>query len=392
MSPTPRTDRSRPAITIADLEPGDVLLFSPEKGSLISDAIVLLTGADVSHAALALDPAFAPARAHLAALFGQRVQIAGLDAAWADSGVAAAQRAIDMAPNRPEGYKEMALNLALLGRYDEARGHILRAIELNPSSADAMQNLGVAELRAARHDEAVVWLERARRISPGHIWVLVALAETYAQLGLWDEVRTVLASASPTSPETLLLRASSLHFDVLRDDVATALSRARELVARAPTHPWVLTEAIVIAQAAGEPAEALPWAERLHQLAPGFRYVDSGKTAGLVLAGVLADAGRDPERVAALLEAEEARSQEELRLPGAAQGPALSLAEIAARRGHVAQAMAFLAQAYDRGYRMARWLEHDSGFARLRQDPEFRRLIARMDADMARARERLGKS
>lgn len=43
-------------MTIDDLEPGDVLLFSPEPHSWISEAIVLLTGAPVSHAALAYDP------------------------------------------------------------------------------------------------------------------------------------------------------------------------------------------------------------------------------------------------------------------------------------------------------------------------------------------------
>lgn len=43
-------------MTIDDLEPGDVLLFSPEPHSRISAAIVLLTGAPVSHAALAYRP------------------------------------------------------------------------------------------------------------------------------------------------------------------------------------------------------------------------------------------------------------------------------------------------------------------------------------------------
>lgn len=37
---------------IEDLQPGDVLLFSGEEGSLISEAIMRLTGADVSHAAM----------------------------------------------------------------------------------------------------------------------------------------------------------------------------------------------------------------------------------------------------------------------------------------------------------------------------------------------------
>ncbi len=41
---------------IKDLQPGDVLLFSGEKGSYISEAIMWLTGAPVSHAAMAYTP------------------------------------------------------------------------------------------------------------------------------------------------------------------------------------------------------------------------------------------------------------------------------------------------------------------------------------------------
>ena len=41
---------------IKDLRPGDVLLFSGEKGSYISEAIMFLTDAPVSHAALAYEP------------------------------------------------------------------------------------------------------------------------------------------------------------------------------------------------------------------------------------------------------------------------------------------------------------------------------------------------
>ena len=43
---------------IKDLKPGDVLLFSGEKGSFISEAIMFLTNSPVSHAALVYsDPA-----------------------------------------------------------------------------------------------------------------------------------------------------------------------------------------------------------------------------------------------------------------------------------------------------------------------------------------------
>lgn len=368
----------------------DLYLRARELGR--GDREAVERGIELTRAALDLDPDFAPAWAQLAGLYGQRVQVAGLDPAWADSGVAAARRAINRAPERPEGYKELALNLMLLGRPDEARLQLLRAIELNPSYAEAMQNVGVAEYRAGRHDEAALWLERGRRITPGDAWILIALGQVYAELGLWDAVDEVLAEARQSSPETLLVRAASLHYPLMRGQPAGALRRARELIDRAPYHPWVLAEAIIVAQATGHADEAVEWAERLHEVAPRFRYVDTGKTEGLLLAGVLDDTGGDPARVSALLAAEEARARSELLLPGASQGPALSLAEVHARRGQANAAIASLEVAYDRGYRAARWLEVDAGFASLREAPGFRRLADRMAADLDRARRRLDRA
>lgn len=387
LSPAER-DRVARAPT-SSAEAYDLYLQARELGH--GDRESVERGIELTRAALDLDPGFGPAWANLASLYGQRVQVAGMDPAWADSGVVAARHAVDRAPERPEGYKELALNLMLLGRPDEARRHLLRAIELNPSYADAMQNLGVAEFRAGRHHEAVLWLERGRRITPGSGWILMALAHVYAELGLWDAMDRVLAEAPPSSPETLLVRAASLHYSLMRGEPGSAFRRARELVERAPYHPWVLTEATIAAQAAGQADDALEWAERLYEVAPRFRYVDSGKTAGLLLAGVLDDTEGDPARVAGLLTVEEARAQAELLLPGASQGPALSLAEVQARRGEHDAAIASLEEAYDRGYRGTRWLEVDAGFAALRAAPGFQRLLDRMTADLTRSRERLGR-
>ena len=368
----------------------DLYLQARELGR--GDREAVERGIEMIRAALDLDPEFAPAWAGLASLYGQRVQVAGLDLAWADSGAAAARRAIDLAPDRPEGHKELALNLILLGRTDDAHAHLRRAIELNPSYADAMQNLGVIEYRAGRHDEAVLWLERARRIAPGHPWVLVALAQVYAELDLWDHVRRVVDTAQPAAPETLLLRAISLHFPLMRGDAVAGLPAARALVARAPFHPWVLAEAVVATHAAGRPDQAREWAERLHEIAPTFRYADSGKTAGLLLAAVLDDLHADPDRVATLLADEERRARADLDRPGAPQGPALTLAEIHARRGDSAAALDFLQMARDRGLRAASLLAADPGLASLRDDPAFGRLLDRMENDLARARARLPAS
>lgn len=43
-------------MNVDDLNPGDILLFSGEKGSFISEAIMFLTGAPVSHAAMTYQP------------------------------------------------------------------------------------------------------------------------------------------------------------------------------------------------------------------------------------------------------------------------------------------------------------------------------------------------
>jgi tetratricopeptide (TPR) repeat protein len=72
------------------------------------------------------------------------------------------------------------------GSIDEGLAYQHQAIRLSPrdpSLADFFFRIGYAELARSHTSDAIVWLEKARTLSPQYHWVRIALASAYALAG-----------------------------------------------------------------------------------------------------------------------------------------------------------------------------------------------------------------
>jgi Flp pilus assembly protein TadD len=74
-------------------------------------------------------------------------------------------------------HNNLGMDLAQMGREQEAMGHYEQALQIKPDYVDAHNNLGNALLRAGKVQEAIIHYEQALRIKPD-------LAETHYNLGL----------------------------------------------------------------------------------------------------------------------------------------------------------------------------------------------------------------
>lgn len=118
--------------------------------------------------ALDLDPAYAQAWTGLADTYHVLGGLATLPASDAYPRTrAAAERALQLDPDLPEGHLSLATALsAYYWDFDRAAQHIRRAIELNPSDATA-HNLYSEHLRyRGRFDEALAAAKRAEELDP----------------------------------------------------------------------------------------------------------------------------------------------------------------------------------------------------------------------------------
>ncbi|HTO88608.1 MAG TPA: protein kinase [Thermoanaerobaculia bacterium] len=190
--------------------------------------------------AVALDPNFAQAWARLSFANSSLYVNTGPTPQFKERARAAAEKAVALAPNRPEGYlasgqylanvlgefgralgqfaegqryapdnAELLTATALaeesLGRWEAAVGHLRRAANLDPRSVLTARRLGLALLWLRRYPESREAYDRAREISPGVLSVIEGRALTYVGEGNLPRAREALAAAPAEVEPTALV-------------------------------------------------------------------------------------------------------------------------------------------------------------------------------------------
>jgi adenylate cyclase len=116
--------------------------------------------------------------------------------------VAAAERAIALAPNEAEGSARLGLILNFAGRPQETIGLMEQAMRLNPRySARYLAILGMAYRLAGRYEEAIAILKAAVTRNPDFLPSHFHLAVIYSELGREEEARTEAAEILRMSPD-----------------------------------------------------------------------------------------------------------------------------------------------------------------------------------------------
>jgi adenylate cyclase len=115
--------------------------------------------------------------------------------------VAAAERAIALAPNEAEGSARLGLILNFAGRPEEAVGLIEKAMRLNPRYPFSYLSwLGMAYRLTGRSEEAIAILKAAVTRNPDFLPPHFHLAVIYSELGREEEARTEAAEILRISP------------------------------------------------------------------------------------------------------------------------------------------------------------------------------------------------
>ena len=75
-------------------------------------------------------------------------------------------RAIDIDPNRPDGYLGRANVLNTMGQFEEAVVDYNRAIEMEPTIAEAFINRGIAHSQLGQYEKAIADYEKGLELDP----------------------------------------------------------------------------------------------------------------------------------------------------------------------------------------------------------------------------------
>jgi TolB-like protein len=338
---------------------------------------------DLLRQALTLDDRFAVAESALAT----RLTLLGdyEDARFSDAALDAVRHALAVAPSLSEAHHVLAMVQMQKGRNADARAAFMRAINLDRTNVYSMAELSLLEVETGRYDQALLWAERGFDTQPTEAASYVQIALPLLLLG--DDRASELWLREPVQrfPEYYRLQIFVALVHSLRGEDAQALAVAGAITPKNEEQQAVLAEVNYLART--------PEAERLtRELAsasavlPLFnRWV---ATEGPLTRYAYLLAARGSRAQAALcLDRVQAAALQALRNGNESPRIPMELAAISAIQGRDT-VYAWLARAYDAGWRDYRSLARDPIFDRIRNTTRFRTLMSRMEADVAAMRER----
>ncbi len=163
----------------------------------------ILLAIEMLEQAVAADPSFALAHAHLSFAYGR----AGRDKASGQ----AAETAVRLAPDLAEGHYALALvyqRVSIGGRGNASMEEVEHSIEefeqairLNPNYAEALYHLGLIQTNVGRYEEGVASLERSFDLDPRRLFALANLGHLYTKLRRYEEAEATHQRVMRLNPE-----------------------------------------------------------------------------------------------------------------------------------------------------------------------------------------------
>jgi serine/threonine protein kinase/tetratricopeptide (TPR) repeat protein len=223
--------------------------------------------------AIRLDPNFAQAQAGIAQICGLQYELHGKDSRWIEKGMQAADRALELEPQLPEGLSGRARVLYAQNKYDEAGDLARQAIRLKPDCEggynvlarslfaagkfqqvadladkalescgddynvyvtliNSVSSLGDTARTLALRQKEVVVLEQQLQMVPEDVRARILLAADYAALGREREAVTELERAvamRPNDPNTLYNAACTYGCLKMKEEALTMFRRSVEV-------------------------------------------------------------------------------------------------------------------------------------------------------------------
>ncbi|MFQ5718210.1 MAG: tetratricopeptide repeat protein [Acidobacteriota bacterium] len=154
------------------------------------------------------------------------------DAGQFSDALAAARRAVSLAPDNPVALYLAGRSLANLGRTDEAEQMLQASLRLDPENGEVLNRLGLLYLRHGRFAAAVGLLEEAVRRAPQRGYIHNNLGLCYEQLGRMSDARAEFAAGLEVGGDEARLQANLTRVETLPDRLEE--SAPRVVVASSP--------------------------------------------------------------------------------------------------------------------------------------------------------------
>ena len=200
-------------------------------GLSTGDPVALRRAATYYDQAVALDSAFALAWVQLSRANSLLYFRGTGSSSAADKALEGAERALALAPERPEAYLAVGDYHANVSKeYAEALEQYAQGRRLAPASADLLTATGLAEQRLGRWDSALEHLNQARRLDPRSLFTARRFAYTLLWLRRYPEAITAYDRVLALDPGNVAALQQRAMLFLMQGD----LPRARAVLRAAP--------------------------------------------------------------------------------------------------------------------------------------------------------------
>ena len=174
------------------------------------------------------------------------------------------QKGIALNPNYPLLHHWRSLNLIAMGRMDEARAAMLRALELDPLLLVSNVNLGRIDYYEGRYDQAIQQYQRALELDKDFMRTHLRLGLAYVQQGRYHEALIEYNKALEIAGDTPQIRAHIAHVMAVSGKKSEALAGLAELQERAKRQYVPPYDIALIYVGLGEKDKAFAWLEKAY--------------------------------------------------------------------------------------------------------------------------------
>jgi TolB-like protein/tetratricopeptide (TPR) repeat protein len=176
------------------------------KGMAVSDPPSLRKALGFYEQAVALDPGFAQAWARVSMASSLLYANSTPTPALAERARQAGEKAVSLAPNRPEGYLALGGYERLVSRdFNRALEQFEKGLRVAPGDASLLRGTALAEQGLGRWDAVVEHFRQAERLDPRSVGNLRGLGEALLRLRRYPETRETLDRALALAPANLVL-------------------------------------------------------------------------------------------------------------------------------------------------------------------------------------------
>src|SRR6266567_2651942 len=174
------------------------------------------------------------------------------------------QKGIALNPNYPLLHHWRSLNLIAMGRMDEARAAMQRALELDPLLLVSNVNLGRIDYYEGRYDQAIKQYQRALDLDKDFMRTHLRMGLAYVQQGRYHEALTEYNKALEIAGDTPQIRAHIAHVLAISGKRSEALIELAKLQERAKRQYVPPYDIALIYVGLGENDKALAWLEKAY--------------------------------------------------------------------------------------------------------------------------------